>query len=668
MGIFDKLKTQIDIIQKTLDQDKYANLEINPEDALKKFTPKLPNLNTKLEQLKSKLANKKKKKENNKNIFEEVIGVVNKFLEAGRTVNDPDRFQSTQRLRQHVLDSVDVTKSSAKQILMDCVKNAFFANDGICGSNQFMGGTKEMDEVYIYPREIDFLSMFKVPPDSDYGKIMYENPKKRYGLSLQSNYQMYQTFISGGTTTQNGLQFQFDTPSNKTLFNSTWEPQNQRFFITGLTQPTISGGNIQYGNVNVGDFFNDYYSNIEMPDLNEIVKKAMLMTLKACSVTADKTGVNVGGSFTGMENNLDFTPSLDEAINNLERMLNKIFAFCNNGPVTGLTPTNLFQNEEPDDEFYFNFDDVEGIDLEEEDSRKRKVLKFRDCNNYEVPYNTVHMEDFVYLENKVDRRTWIDGALNKAASDAYEQSDFSIDLPNFQLSINLSFILNIPKSLIMSIISPKMFLPFVIIYKQFVSLAKNTVVAAKDLMKKLKKIFTCVIKELFWKFIREFWKRVKADLKNFLMKIVRKILRDKLKRYYLVISALIALLKQILEDGLDSCQALIAAIGAAISGALNASGSGGIPTYLLLLADKLPGFSAVKTSMDITEKMQNMGIPTGDVNGEANYHVLSTSAHVQGFADNLAVTPFLATNKKMITGKGDVVFAGQIKTGALMKN
>jgi hypothetical protein len=639
--MFEKIKTTIDIIQKTVDQDKHIDLDISPEDALKKFTPNLPNLNTKLEELKSKLAKKRPKKKNKKNIFEEVVAVVNKFLDAGRTVNDPDRFQSTQRLRQHVLDSIDVTKDSAKQILMDCVKNAFFANDGICGANQVMGGSIEMDQVYIYPREIDFLGMFKVPPDSDYGKIMYEDPKRRSGLKAQINYGLYQTFVGSGNTTPVGTEYQYDTPSNKTLFNAAWQGEHQRFFITGLTQGPSIG---QYGVVNVGDFFNDYYSSMEMPDLNEIVKKAMLMTLKACNASADKNGVSVGGSFSGMESPLDFAPSLDDAINNLERMLNKMFAFCNNGRLTGSTPTNLFQDEEEDDEFYFDFDDVEGIDLDDEDARRRKVLKFADCNNYEVPYNTVHMEDFIYLENKVDKRKLIDVTLSKAASDAYEQSDFSIDLPSFQISINLSFIFNIPKALIMSVLSPKMFLPFVIVYKQFVANAKNAIVDAKDLMKKLKKIFTCTIKELFWKFIREFWKRVKADLKNFLKRIIRKILRDKLKRYYLVIAALIALLKQILENGLDSCDAIIAAISAAINGALNAAGGLDIPNPLLLLAGKLPGFSAVKTTMDITEKMQNMGIPTGDINGEPNYHVLSTSAQVQGFADNLAITPFKSIN------------------------
>jgi hypothetical protein len=654
--MFEKLKTQIDVIQKTLDQDKHAKLEINPEDALKKFQPNLPNLNTKLEQLKSKLAKKESKlnkQKNKKNIFEEVINVVNKFLEAGRTVNDPDRFQSTQRLRQHVLDSVEVTRNSARQILMDCIKSGFFANDGICGTDQFMEGTKERDEVYIFPNEIDFLNMFKVSPDSDYGKIMYENPKRKYGNKVQINYNLYSTFTG---TTDEQKTFQYDTPGNKTLFTSKWESNNQRFFITGLTQPTQIGGVITYGKVNVGDFFNDYYSNMEMPDLNEILRKSMLMTLKACSASVDKTGVNVGGSFTGMENPLDFAPSLDEAINNLERMLNKLFAFCNDGPLTGTTPTNLFHDQEEDEEFYFNFDDVEGIDLDDEDARRRKVLKFKDCSNFEVPYNTVHIEDFIYLEGKVDRRGWIDSALNKAASDAYEQSNFAIDLPSFQISINLSFILNIPKAMIMSIISPKMFLPMVIIYKQFVALAKNVVMDAKELMKKLRKIFVCIIRELFWKFIREFWQRVKSDLKNFLKRIIRKILRDKLKRYYLVVAALIALLKQILENGLDSCEAIFAAISAAINGALNAGGLN-IPNPLLALAGRLPGFSAVKTTMDITEKMQNMGIPTGDVNGEPNYHVLSASAQVQGFADNLAVTPFVS----------GPVFEG-FPIAALMKN
>jgi len=649
---FEKLKSQIDFIQKSVDSTS-VKVNFNSDDFIKKHAPNLPNLNTKLEQFKSKLANKKKKKQNQKNIFEEVIGVVNKFLEAGRKVNDSDRFQSTQRLRQHVIDSIDITKNSAKQILMDCVKSAFFANGGICGADQYITGVG-MDSLNILPKEIDFLNMFKVPPTSDYGAIMYENPKNKSGNKVQVNTQLYNVFIGSGTTNPNLYSFQYDTPSNKTLFVAQWQPEHQWFNISGLSQSGLTPNGVK-----VEDFFNDYYSNIEMPDLNEIIKKAMLLTAKCANVTADKTGVKAGGSATGMENSLDFAPSLDDAINNLERMLNKIFAFCNNQneQLSGQTPTNLFHENDEIDDFYFDFDDIEGIDVDSEDARRRKVLKFTDCNNYEVPYNTVHMEDFIYLEGKTDQRTWIDSTLNKVASDAYEQSNFSIDLPSFQLSLNLSFILNIPKALIMSVLSPKMFLPFVMIYKLFTAGAKQLVFDAKLIMKLLKKIFTCTIKELFWKFLREFWKRVKSDLKNFLQKIIQKILKDKFKRYYIVISALIALLKQIIENGINNCADLIAAIGAAINGALSASGGLNIPNVLLLIADQLPGFSSVKTSIDVMEKMEAMGIPTGDINGEPNYHVLSHSATIEGFADNLAVTPFISIPK-----------TSGVPIGALMKH
>ena len=140
---------------------------------------------------------------------------------------------------------------------------------------------------------------------------------------------------------------------------------------------------------------------------------------------------------------------------------NKLFAFCNsnNKSLSGQTSVDLLNETEEDDEFYFNFDDVEGIDLEEEDARKRKVLRFKDCNNFEVPYNASIIEDFVYLEGKMNKNDWIRKTLDKAAIDAYEQSNGGLELPDFQVSLNLGFIFNIPKAMVMASLSPKTFLP-----------------------------------------------------------------------------------------------------------------------------------------------------------------------------------------------------------------
>ena len=70
----------------------------------------------------------------------------------------------------------------------------------------------------------------------------------------------------------------------------------------------------------------------------------------------------------------------------------------------------------------------------------------------------------------------VNGTLNKVAADSFEQSDgSSITLGDFQLSINNLFILNLPKALIMSVISPKIFLPIVVVYKLFKSNKKSSV-------------------------------------------------------------------------------------------------------------------------------------------------------------------------------------------------
>ncbi len=532
----NKVNAKISTISKSLQADDIAlKIDKSSQDLFLRDVKNLQNnLGNKLENLKAKLKNKKLKKKNKTNIFEELIKTVSLFLAAGKRANETDKFASTERLKYHAYASAEVTMKSARKIVMDCAKKVLFAGDGICGDDKFFDLAH--DSVILKPSEFDFFNMFRVPPNSDYGKIMYEKFPTTSGKE-QINREIYSAF-----TSTNNI-YQYDTLSNKTLFVAKWDKPNQHFVISGLSR-NYTGSTTQ--NPKLGEFFDDYYSNMEMPDLVNIVKNAMFLTLKCAKVSADKTGISIGGNPTGMEDNLNFSPDLDKAINEFERMINKIFEFCNDKPVVmgKQTAFKMFGEADEDANFYFDFEDVEGIDLDEEDARRRKVLIFKDCDNFEVPYNVNHMEDFIYLEGKRPINEWVNLTLDKAGSDAYEQSYGGIQLPDFQISLHLGFLINIPKAIVMSILSPKVILPIAIIYKLFV----GTIIDVKDLLKKMKEFIMCVINELFWKFIREFWKRIKTDLKNFLLRIVRKILRDKLKRYYLVIAALVALLKKLLDD------------------------------------------------------------------------------------------------------------------------
>jgi len=174
----------------------------------------------------------------------------------------------------------------------------------------------------------------------------------------------------------------------------------------------------------------------------------------------------------------------------------------------------------------------------------------------------------------------------------------------------------------MSVISPKIFLPIVVVYKLFKSVITSTasqvVETAKEFMKKFHKLFSAIIKDLFWKFITEFWKRVKVDLLNFVLKLAQKILKNKLKRYYGVIAILIALLTKILEQGIDNCFDLFNAVISTLTTAINTSIPLKIPPVLLLITPFLPGYSPERAYMSAIEGMAAAGIPTGPINGEPN--------------------------------------------------
>lgn len=579
----NKIKSKLEVIKKFNDESK--PFDENSFDLLLKDLPSSDFIGKKVGDLTNSL---KKKKEESGNIFGDLVEIVDSFLATGQKVKSQNPLETKSRVKQHANDAIEVTLQSSKTIVLDNVKKILFAGDGICGTNRnLVSGTH--DSVTLKPKEIDFLNVLTVDPDSNVGKIVYE-PSNTSTNKEKTNRELYKVF--------SGTQYRFDTSSNKTLFDVNWSSGNQEFIISGLTQGT--------GSIPVEDFLNDYYSSIELPDISGITKTAMLMTIQGDSSE---------------------TPLFTGAFNDLNRLITKLCSVCGNpkktNTLTNQNAVDLFNENDEDLELYFNFDDVEGIDLDDENARYRKVLRFRDCNNFEVPVNTDLFEDFVYLSGKKNLNDLVNSTLNKVAADSYEQSDgSSITLGDFQVSINNLFILNLPKALIMSVISPKIFLPIVVVYKLFKSVITSTagqvVETAKEFMKKFYKLFSAIIKDLFWKFISEFWKRVKVDLLNFVLKLAQKILKNKLKRYYGVIGVLIALLTKILEQGFDNCFDLFNAVISTLSSAINTSIPLKIPPVLLLITPFLPGYSPERAYMSAIEGMAAAGIPTGPINGEPN--------------------------------------------------
>jgi hypothetical protein len=515
--------------------------------------------------------------QNKKDIFEEVIDIAESFL--GTSKEDPVNPKIKPLVKSKILkyakESSHITLRSSKQILIDEVQKNFFGGTGLCDPNKTLGITS----INLSPKTFDFVNMLKVDPNSISGKLMYEGTTIGVDGDIKFNKELYSTFDSLSA-------YDFKSKDGNTLFSLGWNASTQEYTISGLTAAN-----------QIGDFLNNYYNTIEYPDIEHIFKTAMSMTL--------------GGDGTEPS-------SFTLGMKNLNRLTSKLFSICgspaNNDPLLNNT-SNLLNEDEYDVQNYFDFDDIEGIDLDDEDARSRQVLKFRDCGNFEVPFNSNYMEDFTYLLDKKNLDENVINTLNKAARNAYEQSDSSVSIDGFQLSLTSAYILKLPKAIVTCLLSPKMFFPIALTY----NIIKGSIpVYAKDLMKSLSNLFFNLIKSLFWKFIKEFWKFIKKELLDFVKKIAEKIQLNKLKKIKTIIQVLINFLTKLLETNIGSCTDIFNAVLNTLTASINKKINIPIPGLLLLLAEELPGFSTDRAYMGAIERLEAAGINTGPIYGTEN--------------------------------------------------
>jgi len=563
------------------------------------------------------VSKKSKKLENGANragdVFSDLIDTIEGFLNGkGLKVEPTDRLFTKQRLRQITNESANATLKSAQQIILEAAQKILFAGDGICGTNTTFGATTS---ITLSPKEFDFMNILTISPTTCSGKIVYEpvSPNKGY---VKMNRSLYNTF-SGNTQT-------FNSVNGNKLFDLLWSGDTQQYVVSGLGTSSNS----------IKTFLTDYYSSIEPVDFSGVTKTAIYLTLHGCG---------------------DEPPLFDKGWNDLNRLLQKLCALCGN-PSNGKIPnaTSEFNENDEDIQSYFNFDDVEGIDLDDEKDRLDKVLKFRDCNNFKVPVNSSHFEDFVDDDGNLNDA--VNDALLNSAMDAHNQSDGNIPPDNFHLTLLNTFILNLPKALIGSVLSPKFFLPIIIIYKVVVAGVGAAIKSAKEIMKVLWKLFYYVITKLLWKFISEFWKRVKRDLLLFLVDIAATILGNKTKRYRKMLLALIAILTKILENGLDNCKDLYEMINLSIDLALSGLGGGlnggfsssGISAFMLPFFLKKPGYSEDRATINAIQKMEEKGLSTAPIFGEPNNLIKFVQSVIEGHTEEMDNSSYVAVGNKEV--------------------
>jgi len=558
--------------------------------------------------------------QNKKDIFEELVNMSTAFLgdEKEDPVNPKTKNLGKSKVLKYAKIAAQKTLQSSNKTINTEVKKTFFGGTGMCNSTTILG----TDSITISPKEFDFFDMLKVDPSTTTGKLIYEPVTPNINGDIKFNRDLYRSF----DTTTNPYYF-------KNLFGISWDSEQQKYLVGNLPSA-----------LRIGDFLDDYYNSIEYPDIEHILKTATQMLL--------------GGDE-------DEPKTFKIGMKNVNRLLTKLFSICGNKtneqPLLNTTNTQLTEDE-TDIQNYFDFDDIEGIDLDDEDAYDRRVLKFRDCNNFETNLNSNYPEDFVYLLDKKTIDENILNTLDKAARDAFETSDSGVAFEGFQISLYTSFILKIPKALIASLLSPKIFFPIVLSYK----IIKGASLTAKELMMALYNLFFNFIRTTFWKFIKEFWSLLKGDLLIFVRKIAAQILMNQLKKIRYIIQVLINIIRKVLSTNIGSCTEIFGIILQTITSALNKSVKMPIPGMLMMLSQFLPGFSADRAYMSAVEKIQSSGINMGPIYGSENKLPILVKGIIDGYSEEIDTNSFIqiSLNPAIIpAGVGQAIIPPGIVSG-----
>lgn len=614
----NNVRTKLNVIQRINDNPKnYVN------DLQDRFETKKNDL---VNEFGSKIENGIKRKDNSNDIFSEVLNIAEILLTSNKDKLNTDKFNTTSKILNYSTIATQKTIDASKNIFLEQVKETFFASsNSVCGVNKLI----KTNILYLSPKEFDFLNLLTINPLSTNGKILYETSNVTYKEKVNTN--LYNTF--------NGTPYDFNV-NGETLFTIKWIPNLQLFEITNLTQTLKT----------VEKFFDDYYSNVEIFNLSDVLKSSVGLTLR----------------FEYKESSL-----FNKSINLFNRIVNKKFKSCGNSNDRTLikNQTTLALFDENDDDV-FDFNNLDDIDLDEEDRINRGVIKFVDCNNFELELSSEILEDFVVLTKTGTTTDIITDTIHKASHDANQQNKGSIVIDLYYLSLIKNLIINLPKAIVFNLLSPKMLLPIVIIYKLFKN-NLNEAMEAKDIITKLSKLFNEIIKNVLWTFIREFWKLLKVELVKFISLLVKGILKNKFKRYYLIITSLIKLLTKLLDSNVNNCQSLYGNILKTIEIALNGKPSLNVPNIMLGFSDSLAGYSQDRALMNISEKLEASGISLSPIYGEDNDIILLVKSIIEGNSDELDQNSFIkVTNKKITipTPVGPIIIPPGIlnSTGKLM--
>jgi hypothetical protein len=599
---FKDAKEKLDTLQKT------QKIRTEYENRVNNFTDKLQDKSDKIQLNLDSAEISRKIKQTVSNSFTELVSMLQTST-SGKTSG-----YITKVLKKTLIDKPSVIKNI---IMEEVISSLGCSEEQTFQTNQ---------ELYVDIGKIDIFKQLNFDPNSTLGASIYET--KNYsenGESPRSTNRFFHQVIQ-----DNGVQSTYYGASGQALFKISFETFNgieQGYFFKVILLDRLTGTN------QVTEFLFDYFESLKILDYNNAVTKIVNLVLNAFSV-------NAGTGPVSLNDEKSF-------VKILQRILGMCFDYDKEIDVGGVSKYPEY-DDTTDTLFEFTPSDLSQIE-NEIDLIRRGYVEFIDCNNIQLPItDTGYIFDIISQVN--DDGSNIDENLQEIFFNLSNDSRWQLQLPQiFNASYNEDIINNFVKGVLMSVLSPKIIFPLVVMGNAIFTtidsagaeIQQDLQVKSPGLMafsKKNKRFLINAVSRIGGVFLEGLFLELKKDIIKIVKGLILFNLKTKNERLYLITQEIIKRFIRFsplilsLKKDFRECKSLLKYIYALLSittkfDLLGTTDNEQIPTSVLALTYILEGSSPERELEEYIEEMKKLGLPVGTgINGEPDLESEATFA------------------------------------------
>lgn len=521
-------------------------------------------------------------------------------------------------IKNQFTEALNGLKSKIPQIIVDEMLNQLgCSQEQTYDTNLFTGG------IYVPVESVDLFGTLKLDPTTTVGKLTYETKK----ITIQNapfsmNKELYERIQNENVSYSDSYGQDYLGSSRQGLFDITYVTKdgngnNGNFFKVNLMN-RADNQNL------ISQFMVDYFNSIEIVNTKNIFLQLFQILFGAVSIDL-KMG-------SGEIEDAEYFQKI------LTRILGLCFDERSEIDVSGNAKVAPLDGV---DETFFELTDIDLREIESNLSNiQRGVIEYQDCTTVKLPVDTqaIFNNLLQILDLDENNSAAMTGLLNQTVDSVKGNTQWP-QIDSIGIKIDNEIIKSLPRALYSAVLSPKVLLPFMVMYKALetalnagVASAVNEVYNLKTFLNVFKKMNVQIMSKIGAEFVKILRNIIVRDVRRLLQVVTKDLQKSAVTKKYAIIAQLIELTILITQfvDDYRKCKSVIGDILNIIEFALRGTNIQ-IPPFLLPLASFRSGFNSVRATLQVIQNFQALGIPTGPMpDGSPNLFMIAQQSAITG--------------------------------------